>query len=288
MKKFLFILFISIAWLNVAAQTDDMYFTPSKKAKTETAAQPTEAQYAGSDRDVDEYNRRGKYWSHYQKIGSDEKGNDIIQFSQGNGVYPDSLVLDTTYVVNPMQDTSETEYVYSRRLSRFDDFYGPWGYYSWGYYPWYDSYYYPWSYPWYYRSWYGNPYYYSYYSPWGYYGWYGYPYYGWYGYPYYGYYSYRPARPAHYTYNTWGKTSDPAYRTGQFGGRSNNNRTTRPARPTYNQNQQQNRSIWGGQSTSRSTYTPSHSNSGSFGGSRGGGFGGGGHVSGSGRFGGRR
>ncbi len=297
MKKILSLLIAAMCCLSVSAQTDDMYFTPKKLSKAEKAAQlaaKEEAQMVGSDRDVDEYNRHGKYWSHYQKVGADSLGNDIIEFSSGSGLYPDSVLIDTTYVAKADQ-SQENDYMYSRRMSRFDDFYVPWGSFAWSYYPWYDVYY-PWYTPygyryfdpWLYSAWYGYPYYGWYgpyrgwYSPWGYYGWYGYPYFG---YGYYGYYAYaRPHRHSSgYTTNNW--SSSRSGRT--FGGRSDNNRSSFPARPSTSQQRQPNRSTWGGQSPA-STYTPSRS-TGSFGGMRsGGGFGGGGHVSGGGRFGGRR
>ena len=89
--------------LALMAQDDDLYFTPKKKVAASTSAKSKvetdkPAYYVGSDRDVDEYNRRGQYWSHYQKIGTDEKGNDIIEFQKGRGVYPDSTYIDTTFV----------------------------------------------------------------------------------------------------------------------------------------------------------------------------------------------
>ena len=83
--------------LSIMAQDDDLYFTPKKSSETSSVVEKS-TYYSGSDRNVDEYNRRGKYWSHYQKIGTDDKGNDIIQFTKGNGVYPESTYIDTTFV----------------------------------------------------------------------------------------------------------------------------------------------------------------------------------------------
>lgn len=183
--------------LGLLAQDDDLYFTPEKEAPAKSSRSVTnkssQTYYRGSDRDVDEYNRHGKFWSHYQKIGSDENGNDIIEFKKGNGVYPDSTYIDTTYVGRYYDTiTDADDFQYTGRMSRWDGFYDPWFYSAWGSYPywragwgWYD----PWYDPWYYGygwGWYG-----AWYDPW-YYGW-GYPYYGYYGYygwgrPWYGYY----------------------------------------------------------------------------------------------------
>ena len=82
MKK-LFLLFVLAGAmpLSMMAQDDDLYFTPSKKvAKTSSSVENKPAYYVGSNRDVDEYNRRGKFRSTYQKIGVDSLGNDIIMW----------------------------------------------------------------------------------------------------------------------------------------------------------------------------------------------------------------
>lgn len=172
---------------------DDLYFTPSKREKgkvetsRETYSDGRPTYYSGSNRDVDEYNRRGSFGSYYQKIGSDSLGNDIIQFHAGNGQYPDSLVLDTIYPGSQQYYADgDDDFAYSRRMSRFDNYYGwydPWfdGFYAYGPYwgaswrwGWYD----PWFYDdlyWGYGGWYG------WYRPWRYswYGWYDPYYYGW-------------------------------------------------------------------------------------------------------------
>lgn len=175
----------------MAAQDDDLYFTPKKKSKTENSVQDNRytydrpAYYCGSQRDVDEYNRRGKLKSYYQKIGTDSLGNDIIEFKQGDGTYGNAD-LDSTITIYPGSERyydDDNDYAYSRRMGRFDGFYGYWdpAFYGsyWGspywrgYYSWYDPWYDPWYGP-YYTGWYGgwhNPWYY------GYYGW-GWPYYG--------------------------------------------------------------------------------------------------------------
>ena len=127
--------------LSMMAQ-DDLYFTPKKSAKQVQSSyevlDDTPAYYSGSNRDVDEYNRQR----------------------------PDKHIRDS------IRREVEEEYAYTRRMSRFDDFYwyDPWvvSYYS----PyWYDSWY-GWYDPWYRPYWYGG-----WYRPYWYGGWYV----GWYG-----------------------------------------------------------------------------------------------------------
>ena len=93
MKRFFLLSVLAGALpFTAAAQDDDLYFTPKKGAETEVQM-PLKSRvdaptyYSGSNRDVDEYNRRGKLKSYYQKIGTDSLGNDIIEFRRGNGVY---------------------------------------------------------------------------------------------------------------------------------------------------------------------------------------------------------
>ena len=208
MKKLLLIsMLIGAMPLSMMAQDDDLYFVPSKKkvettgsSVRNTAERPT--YYAGSNRDIDEYNRRGKFRSSYQTIGTDSLGNDIIEFHEGTGIYPDTVFVDSMWMAKNGYNDFDNDFTYSRRMSRWDDYYGwydPWFYGHWGwrplgYYSWYDPWYYG-PYGWY-SSWY-DPWYYGYYGwgypyGWGRYGW-GYPYYyGWYGhywggYPHHGY-----------------------------------------------------------------------------------------------------
>lgn len=250
MRKKLFLLFVLAGAmpLTMMAQDDDLYFVPSKKtvetkgsSVRNTADKPT--YYVGSSRDVDEYNRRGKFRSSFQKIGVDSLGNDIIEFHVGSDIYPDTAYVDTTWTASKAYGNGndyDGDYTYSRRMSRWDDycgwydpwFYGHWGWRPLGYYSWYDPWYYgPYGYGWY-SSWY-NPWYY------GYYGW-GYPYYPGWGYPYW-----------HYPHYGWG--GGYAYY-GTTGTRNH-------GKPSYN--------IPRGTSNGRS-----HSySSGTFGGSRNSGFG---------------
>ena len=178
---------------SLMAQDDDMYFVPTKENVAKEAKKygmPKDTYYSGSQRSVDDYNRRA--WSTVTPV--DSAGNDIIEFSAVRGVYPDSAYTEVQ---------EDNDYQLTRRMSRFDDYApaqaywdgyragrwsSPWysSYYSW-YDPWYyDSWYY-WNDPWYYTGWHGgwySPWYYGgWYSPWryGYYGhrgWYGG---GWYG-----------------------------------------------------------------------------------------------------------
>lgn len=159
-RSFVFTLMAVVLPLGAVAQ-DDMYFVPTK-ANVEKSARdfgmPRDTYYSGSDRSVDDYNRRSG--SMLQPI--DSLGNDIIEFDAVAGVYPDST-------------GAPADYACTRRMSRFDDY--DWvdpywaGYYAgrlgyWSYYPWYD-------YAWYYDPWYTGPWYSGWYYPWhhGYWGW---------------------------------------------------------------------------------------------------------------------
>ena len=182
-KLFLFLAFAGVMPLSALGQ-DDVYFTPAKSvSKNSRENYPT--YYRGSNRSVDEYNRRGRLKSYYQKIGTDSLGNDIVTYQRMSGVSPDSIYIDTAYVY-PGSASFDDDYAYTRRMSRWDGFYDPlfYGAYRWG--SWYNAWYAPWYYG--YGSWYGayDPWYYGYtgwYDPW-YYGYSGYYGYGW-GYPYY-------------------------------------------------------------------------------------------------------
>lgn len=196
--------------LNLMAQDDDMYFTPRKKTAEEKAREAAVKEdikrhsigntyYVGSNRDVDEYNRRGKYGSYFEKVGTDSVGNDIIEFHVGDGTYPALTENDTTIIdiVSNDFDNSkkksnreyidEDSYTYSRNFSRFDGFYSPYfssWYYRPGYYHSYFGFYDPWYWdPWYYNAWY-DPWFDPWYDPF-YYGphWHGWgPHYYWGGY----------------------------------------------------------------------------------------------------------
>lgn len=193
-KFFALMAFVLFAGQGAWAQ-DDMYFTPKKKAKSQsvvssevvdadapyryripdgnTVEDDADAYYSGSERDIDEYNRRGTSYngtpqSHYEEIDAD----DSITISREE--YDD--------------------FVNSRNMQRFDGYSGlsiyvndPWYYDSWY---WGSPYYYntwrynSWYYPWYTSSWY-DPWYYGSWRYGGYYnGWYG-GYYSWHR-PYYG------------------------------------------------------------------------------------------------------
>ena len=290
MKKLVLLtILMGVLPLSMQAQ-DDMYFTPKKGAKeTKTVAtskvnENMPVYHSGSNRNVDEYNRRGKFGSYFEKIGTDSLGNDIIEF------HSSAEDLDTlaVYPYESVQYDPEDDYAYSRRMNWFDDFY------------WYD--------PWYYRYSGFNPYFYGHLSGWDpwyggwfydplFYGWGGWfsPYWGWYyGYGYHGW-----RLPSYYVSygngvsgtSRHGYVSRPASRNtaatagrGHFGGYRGNGQTTqaydRTRAATTTTNSTTGR--FGGArttSTSSSTrsYTPSYSGGsfggggGSFGGSSGGG-----------------
>lgn len=194
-KLFILALLFGTVPMAMCAQ-DDMYFTPKKVAKEKKVVpQNQDASlpdyYSGSNRDVDEYNRHGRFWSHYQVLGTDSTGNDIIKMSKGVGVYPDSTYIDTTFLGKYYENVIDgDDFDYTRRMSRWDGFYNPWyDCYRWGYGPYwrYGAWCDPWD-PWYYGMGWYDPWYYSWFDPW-YYGWGwsgpGYPhhYWGWWDYP---------------------------------------------------------------------------------------------------------
>lgn len=265
---------------------DDIYFIPTKKDKKEVRqnrpAQTVE-RYYGSRRDVDEYNRHGKFRSQYDVIGSDSTSN-IIGYDYYNPSNSASYYDGDSY----------DDYAYSRRISRFDDFYWRNPFY-WD--MWYGS-------PYWYSSvyWYGSPYWYGgwgwydpWYNPWYYSGWYR-PYYGW-GWG--GWYApvYRPT----VAYNggwRYAGTNNHGY----YNGRLSNNdfaRRNNLSRRSYNNNSyfrnNNNRNDLDNNNINRPTYnqpTFGGSRNPSFGGGSTRGFGGGGSFGGSrgggGHFGGRR
>ena len=194
MKRLLLIsMFAGMLPMTMAAQDDDLYFVPKKKSAekvTDNYGMPTDVYYSGSDRSIDEYNRRLK--SRVEVIGGDSTLCDTISFSAEKGVYPNDSI-------------SDEDFKLTKKMSRFDDYrisdneafwagyaagrydwawHSPWYYTRYGWYdPWYYSrwrWYDPWYYDWYY-GWYD-----PWYDPWYYgYGWYS----GWYAPRYYGWYS---------------------------------------------------------------------------------------------------
>ena len=317
--KRIFLLAVLIGAMPVAmmAQDDDLYFTPKKKTENRSSVTSEQsAYYVGSNRDIDEYNRRGQYWSHYQKIGTDGQGNDIIQFQKGNGLYPDSTYIDTTFVGKYYDAVVEPEadYTYSRRMSRWDGYYDPWLYgYGWGYGPYWRS---SWYDPWYASAWYGPWYYSGYmgyygwgypYRPWGYYAGWGYPYYyggwGWPGRYWGGYVAHYGPSTGYAGYRSWSGPSrgvsqgSRTYGRGDvnsFGGRTSAARRqqqgyddSRQFGQRVNTSRQPSNSF--GQRSASPSFGSGSFGGGSFGGGRSGGFGGGRSVGGGGgHFGGGR
>ncbi|MBQ9178402.1 MAG: hypothetical protein IJ140_05360, partial [Prevotella sp.] len=161
MKKLILLSVLVVASSFELRAQDDMYFTPKKKAQGKSTIEKLD------------------------NISND----DIIDFAVGNGEYPSDTIdfadSDNECYAYGADDFEDEDFKYTRRMSRFDDFYGWYNpylydyYYNYpywrtGFYSWYD----PWAYRWY------DPWYYTY--NWGYYGW-GWPYYGWY-YPYHNWY----------------------------------------------------------------------------------------------------
>lgn len=245
MKKIIFLTLVSAFSLSLMAQDDDMYFVPTKENLAKEAKKygmPQNTYYSGSNRSVDDYNRRALF-----SYPVDSTGNDIIDFSAVRGVYPDSMMVSAN---------ENDDYKLTRRMSRFDD-YTPseayWDGYRAGRWssPWFNSWY-SWYDPWYYDSWWywNDPFYYS--------SWYGwrYPYYysAWYSPIYYG-------RP--YRYYGGGYVSRPSNTHGSDG--RGTGTTRRYGRVTYNNNANSNNV---GRTTynSNRSFGTSSSSSGSFGG----------------------
>lgn len=187
MKKMvlLAVLFAAMPLMSMA-QDDDLYFNPKLEAKKAAAEREKEAKeiaahYSGSKRNVDEYNRHGRFISQFQKVGTDSLGNDIITFRIGKGVAPDSIYDDAAFVQKYIDQNADEDFAYTRGFSRWDGYYNPWFYDYYGVGPYYwRSAYWGWRNPWrygYYAGWY-DPWFDPFYDPWyyGYAGWYG----GWY------------------------------------------------------------------------------------------------------------
>lgn len=304
MKKWILLSVLFAAMpLSLMAQDDDLYFNPKQEAKQRAAEREAEerelaSHYSGSKRDVDEYNRGGKFMSKFTKVGTDSLGNDIITFRVGRGVSPDSIYDDADFVQKYLEDNED--YEYTRDLSRWDGYYNPWFYDYYGYGPYYWSAgYWGWRNPWrygYYAGWYDpwyDPWYYGYagwywgwHSPW-YYGWWG----GWYDPWYWG----RPV-VAHVNYGPSGAIrKNYGFKGGQasMANGTSNGRNALTRRNVSNRNFGS-RTTYNNRSTSNSNRTTTYSNSSSAprqggfsGGSFGGGRSGGGGFSGGG-FGGRR
>lgn len=163
-NKMMVMLLLGALPLTMVAQ-DDMYFVPSKKSAVKVTAgndRSTSTYYSGSNRSVDDYNRRGAGSSYYQVQPNETMGDDIIDFSAEQGVYPDSAQVEDFALTRQMSrwdgyTPAETYWLgYNDGCSDMLSWHSPW-YYS-SFYPWYDSYWY-WNDPWYYRH-------YGWYSPW--------------------------------------------------------------------------------------------------------------------------
>ena len=154
MKKIILLLALcGLSTLSMTAQ-DDLYFTPKKSHKAKAFDDNTPAYYVGSNRAVDEYNRRGKFRSSYQKIDGDSI-SDVIDLQAGDGLYPDSTYVDSDFAETLTKKRAQgyryddDDFEYTRRMSRWDGFCGPW-YAGWHSPFWYGryGYYDPWD-PWY-------------------------------------------------------------------------------------------------------------------------------------------
>lgn len=189
MKRPLILLALVAAMPLTMNAQDDMYFVPTKKnveKAKKVYGMPKDTYYSGSDRSVDDYNRRnrtecweGDLSNGSQVVAIDSLGNEIATVNvKKKKSRRDSLMTDDDYTC-------------TRRMARWDGYECSNAYWH-GYNDGRFNRWYGWSSfydPWYYSPWYGSSYWYDpwYYDPWyyGYTGWYG----GWYGWrPYYSYY----------------------------------------------------------------------------------------------------
>ena len=96
--------------MSMVAQVDDLYFVPKKKTVekvTDNYGMPSETYYVGSDRSVDDYNRRT--FSHYEPITNDSTVSDTISFSAEKGVYPTDSIIGEDFEL-------------TKNMSRFEDY----------------------------------------------------------------------------------------------------------------------------------------------------------------------
>ena len=172
MKKLLLIsMLVGAMPLAMMAQDDDLYFVSKKKksAVVEEAqdqfGMPKDTYYAGSNRSVDEYNRRFK--SQVEQIDSVDSLREDFQLTKRMTRF-DEYQLDSAYWAG-----------YKNGRETWWGWHSPWYYSRWGWYdPWYDPWRYPWYDPWY-DPWYYTSWRWGWYDPWyyrGYWGW-RYPYY---------------------------------------------------------------------------------------------------------------
>ena len=161
MKKLILIsLLIGALPLSMVAQDDDLYFVPKKKSAvekvTDKSGLPRDTYYSGSNRSVDDYNRRVSTY-----VPIDSASSDIIDFDGALGVYPDSLDdFSLTKKMERFDDYSLSEneaYWAGYQQARSDMlWHTPWYYRTYGLYnywcdPWYYGY--SWYYPYYYTTW---------------------------------------------------------------------------------------------------------------------------------------
>lgn len=268
-KLFMFFVLMGVLPLSTYAQYDDMYFVPSKKAATQ---QRSSSGYSSRYSSIAS--------SSYQPISGSYNDDDIINFSDEVGVYPDSTgdFALTRQMTRFEGYTPSEAYWEGYERGRNDEWsvsswHSPWYYNS--YYPWYDSYWYgpswSWHYSWYYDPWYyRRPYYYS--------SWHYRPYY-YYSRPYYSYH--RPyhsygGRSSYYRPSTGTQShgrvinSGRRYSTSGIGAGRNSSVNRGNASRSYNGSSSAGRSSSGsiGSSRSSSSYGSSRSSSGSIGAGR--------------------
>ena len=115
---------LTLGTFTAMAQTDDVYFVPKKsdrinKEYQDKRERDADVYYSGSNRNVDEYNRRNRNGSSYQKIRRDSLGNVIVEEDVS------TMYSDRDRSRRDWRDRrdyyDDDDYYYSRRVSRFYD-----------------------------------------------------------------------------------------------------------------------------------------------------------------------
>lgn len=206
----------------MAQDYDDIYYDASKssssKGKTVKVVKPVktvqvygevpekykeavQSNYS-TDRDVDEYNRRGAYEPNYEVTITGDTvfyGDTIYEEAFANTRRIERFYNPDIVILSDDEDLVELYYDESPTINLIVG--SDWGYgsyygYGWSsYYPWYTDWYYPWYSGWYgpwYRPWHYSPWYWGY-TPWYYsswhWGWNHHYWSGWHGWDWYGHYT---------------------------------------------------------------------------------------------------
>ncbi len=160
MKKLLYCLTIMAlivpATATFAQEYDDIYYNP-KKDKTTSSSSSSSKKKSNyikdfSSMDVDEYNRRGQYYtSPIDTIGSAaESDEDFVYTQQIQKYYNPTIVIDNADILEDvlLNSYGNVDIVFDNGLPTFAPYYAyGWPYYS-GYYGWGNPWYWDWGWGW--------------------------------------------------------------------------------------------------------------------------------------------